>query len=412
MSKIKITNFGPIKNGCVEDDGWINIKKTTVFIGNQGSGKSTVAKIISMFVWIEKVLVRGDYETKWFNIKKNRDSLFSYHRLENYVSNNNTSFDDTKIEYIGDAYHIKYGKGQFAFEEQSKKEYALPQIMYVPAERNFIAYMKSSKELKLSSEALKDFLNEYNNAKNAIKKATPLPINSAFVEYNERYDIVKINTNDYNVKLAEASSGFQSLVPLYLVTEYLTETVKNGGDSNTGMTAKEMDKFKKESENILLNTSLTEEQKRISLSVLSSRFNKTAFINIVEEPEQNLFPNSQWQLLKELFKFNNSVGKNKLILTTHSPYIVNYLSIAIQADYLKRRIKEKPELNAKLDKLVPLTSTINSDNVLVYQFDDAKGTISKLKDYKGILSDNNYLNNSLQKGNLIFDELLEIEQEL
>ncbi len=178
------------------------------------------------------------------------------------------------------------------------------------------------------------------------------------------------------------------------------------------MTTMEMAKFKKESENILLNKSLTEEQKRISLSVLSSRFNKTAFVNIVEEPEQNLFPNSQWQLLKELFKFNNSVKKNKLILTTHSPYIISYLSIAIQADYLKKRIETRPELSSKLDKFIPLSATLNSNNVVVYQFDDAKGNISKLKDYKGIPSDNNYLNNLLQEGNLMFDKLLEIEQEL
>ncbi len=170
MSRIKITNFGPIRGGCVEDDGWIEIKKTTVFIGSQGSGKSTVAKVISMFIWIEKVLVRGDYKTKWFNTKKNKNSLFSYHRLENYVNGNNALFGATEIEYIGDAYHIKYSRGRFVFSKQAKKKYSLPQIMYVPAERNFIAYVKSSKELKLSSEALKDFLNEYNNAKNSIKK--------------------------------------------------------------------------------------------------------------------------------------------------------------------------------------------------------------------------------------------------
>ena len=52
MGKIKIKNFGPIKEGYQDNDGWIDIKKVTVFIGNQGSGKSTVAKLISTFVWI------------------------------------------------------------------------------------------------------------------------------------------------------------------------------------------------------------------------------------------------------------------------------------------------------------------------------------------------------------------------
>jgi predicted ATPase len=43
MSKIRIKNFGPVKDGYPENNGWLEVKKVTVFIGNQGSGKSTVA---------------------------------------------------------------------------------------------------------------------------------------------------------------------------------------------------------------------------------------------------------------------------------------------------------------------------------------------------------------------------------
>ena len=59
MSKIRIQNFGPIKEGYQDNDGWLDVKKITVFIGNQGSGKSTLAKLISTMTWIEKALVRG-----------------------------------------------------------------------------------------------------------------------------------------------------------------------------------------------------------------------------------------------------------------------------------------------------------------------------------------------------------------
>jgi len=54
MSRIKIKNFGPIIDGNQTNDGWIDIKKVTLFIGNQGSGKSTIAKMISAFMWLEK----------------------------------------------------------------------------------------------------------------------------------------------------------------------------------------------------------------------------------------------------------------------------------------------------------------------------------------------------------------------
>lgn len=54
MSRIKIKNFGPLKETVSAMDGWIDIEKVTVFTGNQGSGKSTVAKLVSTFTWMER----------------------------------------------------------------------------------------------------------------------------------------------------------------------------------------------------------------------------------------------------------------------------------------------------------------------------------------------------------------------
>ena len=78
MSNITIRNFGAIK----EHRAPIEIKKVTFFIGNQGSGKSTVAKLIATFMWIEKALVRGDYDKTWFK-RKNRFliTFLPYHRI-------------------------------------------------------------------------------------------------------------------------------------------------------------------------------------------------------------------------------------------------------------------------------------------------------------------------------------------
>ena len=87
MPKIKIKNFGPIKQGNKDSDGWIDIKKVSIFIGNQGSGKSCIAKLVSTFMWIEKVLVRGDYAITDFSADKFRRIYCGYHRIENYFFN-------------------------------------------------------------------------------------------------------------------------------------------------------------------------------------------------------------------------------------------------------------------------------------------------------------------------------------
>lgn len=415
MSRIKIKNFGPVKEGGQTNDGWIDIKKVTVFIGNQGSGKSTVAKLISTFMWIEKALVRGDYDKKWFERKNNlKNQYLNYHRLENYLKN--SGVDKTVIEYEGDAFSIVYRNDSLVIKEVHNEEYLLPQIMYVPAERNFITYVKTPRELKISSESLKEFLTEFDNAKNEIKGLIHLPINNIDIEYDKLNDTLNLEGEGYRVKLTEASSGFQSLVPLFLVSGYLANSVRRQSETNKEtMSSEEMQRFKKGVEDIWNNNNLTDEQKRVALSVLSAKFNKTAFINIVEEPEQNLFPTSQWQMLQSLLKYNSMNKGNKLIMTTHSPYIINYLSIAIQGEYLESKIKkssQRDKLLSNLYNLIPQESLISADEVVVYQLDEKDGSIIKLETIEGIPSDKNYLNQTLEESNLLFDSLLEIEQEL
>ncbi|MPT33597.1 MAG: ATP-binding protein, partial [Flavobacterium sp.] len=356
MSRIRIKNFGPIKDGFQENGGWIDIDKITIFIGNQGSGKSTIAKLISTFTWIEKALVRGDYDSKWFSRKnKLKNQFLNYHRLENYLVKKNGK-TISEIEYQGEAYQITFKDDVLNTQEIKNTQYSLPQIMYVPAERNFISYVKSLKELKLSSDSLKEFLTEFDNAKDSIKGSISLPINNVDLEYDKLNDILNIKGTDYKVRLTESSSGFQSLVPLYIVSQYLASGVKKRTESNLdSMTSEELERFKESISEIYSNNSLTGEQRRAAVSALSSKFNKTCFINIVEEPEQNLFPISQKDMLNSLLEFNNYNKENKLIITTHSPYLLNHLSIAIKAGNLL----EKKNINKEeISKIIPVRSAI------------------------------------------------------
>jgi predicted ATPase len=354
----------------------IDIKKVTTFIGNQGSGKSTVAKLISTFTWIEKALVRGDYNKKWFERKnKLKNQYLNYHRLENYLKTN--LINNTFIEYEGDTFSMLYENDALIINQIENKDYPLPQIMYMPAERNFISYVKSAKELKIASESLKEFLTEFDNAKNEMTGVQNLPIAGVDLEYDKLNDTLNIKGEGYKVKLTEASSGFQSLVPLFLVSGYLANSVQKQSETHQeSMTTDEMKRFKRGIEDIWNDSSFTDEQRRVALSVLSGKFNKTAFINIVEEPEQNLFPSAQWDILQSLLKFNAMNKSNKLIMTTHSPYIINYLSIAIQAENLQAKIMNSSQENAllyKLYKLIPKESMVQADSIVIYQLNEKDG---------------------------------------
>ena len=418
MCQIKVKYFGPVKEGLSEKDGWMEISKVTAFLGNQGSGKSVVAKLISTFVWMEKVLTRGDYNKEEFEEQGHFvTQRLAYHRIENYLDSQGRSW----IEYKGDTRHFRFAEGQLTIMDIQNGPYDLPQIVYVPAERNFISYVQTPMASKQIAPALAEFVEEVNNAARNLSQPLLLPINdNVRVEYQPVGNVFYLQGKDYRLNLTEASSGFQSLVPLHLVAYHLSETVyRDVGNQSYSLTVEQRNRIRERFRKINQNTALSEEIRRIALQELAKDFKKTAFVDIVEEPEQNLFPESQWDLLIELLGFNNRNAGNKLIMTSHSPYLINYLSIAIQASYLEEKILDaglsEDDRDRKLDQIreiVPLYAAIPGDHVVVYQLDEKNGVIIRLPSPQGIPSDKNVLNESLRHGNTLFDELLEIEQEL
>jgi predicted ATPase len=415
MNRIKIKNFGPIKEGFGKE--WIDIKKLTVFIGNQGSGKSTIAKLISTFTWIEKALIRGDIEQHISN--EDFIEFIRYHRMEYYIEPN------SEIEYEGESYSLKLIKNIGAVLPHIEarkltnpsKPILLPKIMYVPAERNFLSAIENVNKISnLIGGSLRTYSIEYRSAqiKNSGQELN-LPINKTQIQYEQKDDEIYLKLGDKKIKLADASSGFHSVVPLFLVSKYLVDFV-NLPDKEKLETLSLDQIVRRHGE--LINWDISEydtiKQKEHEEKI-NAKYICKYLVNIVEEPEQNLFPTSQWEMLKKLLEFNNINDDNKLILTTHSPYILNYISIAIQAGYLYTKIKGNKnslELIEKLENIISLKSLLAAADVVIYQLDETNGTINKLPNSEGIPSDNNFLNQSLHHGNEMFDNLLEIEQEL
>jgi hypothetical protein len=246
-----------------------------------------------------------------------------------------------------------------------------------------------------------------------MKGMIELPINNVGIEYDKSHDTLNLKGENYKLKLIDASSGFQSLVPLFLVSRFLSNSIKQS--KNSSMSTEEMERFKRGIADIWADSTLSEEQRRAAISVLSSKFNKTAFINIVEEPEQNLFPSSQWQMLQSLLEFNNSTDANKLIITTHSPYLINYLTLAVKAGILKTQIEKenkKEELLNKLTNIISDSSTVNPEEMAIYELNETEGVIKLLESYNGLPSDENFLNRKLEESNELFAQLLEIQQAL
>lgn len=421
MSQIKIKNFGPIKEGFVENDGFMDIRKVSVFIGNQGTGKSCIAKLVSIFSWLEKALYIGKLEEKYVtNYNRFVSKYCGYHNLKNYFSS------DTILAYEGSAYSFHF-RGEkliipstpelfeLSFLDPEKGKYIVPKIMYVPAERNFFSVVRKPEKLKGLPQSSYDFWEELERSKQELSEHLTLPVGDVKFEFDEYTRNSNIIGNGYKLNLSEASSGFQSFVPLFLVSRNIALSINQSKESSQSeLSGEEQKKLQAQVQKIISDDSLADELKEAALKLLSSQYRNECFLNIVEEIEQNIFPTSQKDVLYKLLEFANMTKGNQLILTTHSPYIINYLTLAIKGHQVLQEIQSSPKadlLKQELNKIVSEVSCISGEDSIVYELTE-KGDIRELSTYDGLPSDENYLNTSLAETNNLFGDLLEIEDQL
>lgn len=425
MSRIKIKNFGPIREGFLENDGWIDVKKVTVLIGDQCSGKSTVAKLISVFTWLEKNIVRKSITTEQLNMEVFKN-LCRQQEIVEYFSK------DTILKYVGDAYEFEYDEKAESFNatinDNNYRNYVLPKIQYVSAARNLLTILynisfknivdKDGNIIDLASNIpvmVKELNKEYIKAlMEFANEGFALPINDTSVFFQEHKTFIK--TGDKPISMAAASSGVQSITPLLLVSHSLSEKVR--GDIFDKIQNID-DNLKNKIENELSkeNEELTERFKQIYsfgkgvLSVLSvnddvellkeklRQFIPSSFVNIVEEPEQNLFPNSQQKVINSLIEYNNAIKENKLIISTHSPYILSALNNSILAE-------EAFEKTGKsIDSYAPEKRVAYAD-VSAYLLEDGK--IYNIKDEETRLIKAEAIDNCSEEINSDFDNLLDL----
>lgn len=286
-------------------------------------------------------------------------------------------------------------------------DFTVPKIEYIPAERNILSASEKPGALKGLPENLLAFLDDYEMAKGKLKEFN-LPLSSRPIsfEYDQLNKISWLNGKNFRIRVSESSSGYQSLLPLCLVSKYLTDLIIEKKD--TQLTNEEKQKLRKEVESIM-SKDLSEDVKDAMLSNLSQKYGYSYFINIVEEVEQNLFPTSQKEILYYLIAQCNRLEGNRLFLTTHSPYIVDYLTLAVKASSIYNASNNKEETANAMNDIVCKDAYVDADKLNIYQITE-DGEVRLLPMSGGLPSDSNYLNMSLAQTNDMFNDLLDVEE--
>jgi hypothetical protein len=404
MSTITIKNIGPIKE-VVE----ISLNRINVFMGPQSSGKSTIAKIISFCTWVEKDVATSQSLSEYQENKTYfRERLESFHKIKGYFN------FDSYIHYKSEVLDIVWENEECSISWVDKYAYKRSKIAYIPSERNMVILPEARKS-EFGNTNIRSFLfdwfearKKYSNENNL--SVLNLGVNYYYVEGSEE-DHIRGNNNDaeYDILLSNASSGLQSITPLIAMIEYLTKWIY---DEDT--ISFEQDERKQRVNRIIavekvlkpyydkddlpigdiqelvnsFNEKLHEkEEKAVEYfddykTISNSLFKTTNSQFIIEEPEQNLFPETQRDLVYYfLQKCLNKEG-NRLTLTTHSPYVLYALNNCMMAGLFSDKMEA-----SELSKLKCNQSKINPVDVSIYEIREGvvRGTI---QGEDGLISDN------------------------
>ena len=346
--KLIIKNFGPVK------DLEVDVRTFTIFIGSQGSGKSTVSKVLTIcrdHNWYLHILDKSKDVMEPFR-KFGIDEFF---RNETYIHYYRAQ-DDVEVEYKQGVFSLRMDgvtsvEARNHFSKliiEANKEF-LAQLgvvditqtdieekyghllqanartmLYIPAERNVAGMLSTSLANVLAAkipiyDALLEYMSVFEKAKAALKEyyVPFLDVSFTVKDGAEKVWLGKDEEKREPLPLQSCSSGLQSVLPLLMSIEYSLQT-------------RYFDAF------------------------------------AIEEPEQNLFPSNQRELLSHLVDIYNRSDAYGMLLTTHSPYTLSCMNVMMLAGKL---FIQNSELQKQIIDIVGPHHYISPQEVSVYKLD-------------------------------------------
>jgi predicted ATP-dependent endonuclease of OLD family len=331
--KLIIRNFGPITNVDID------LRKVNVLIGDQGTGKSIVAKILiavkncifhDIFDLPENKLI--DRDTQKFIEYLRIVGVSNFLNKDSFISYTNSA--DYNLQFNNSGVKIKYLP---SITLENLKDLKIFNFNYIPAERNMVSVLADSLYalLEVKAELPTLFLrfgNKYQTARKSREKFDYDSILGISFAHKNGKDYVLI-PNGTEINLSDSSSGIQGGIALLSVFDFIV--------SGNNMTNKDFS----------------------DLHLL-----------VIEEPELNCFPETQNKLINYIVENNkvqlendislsneNDFMKNQLVFTTHSPYILTSLNNLMYAHEVGKIYPDEAE------KVIERKYWLNPNDVSAYE---------------------------------------------
>lgn len=399
MKHLIIKNIGPIKDVSIE------LKKINVLIGLQSSGKSTISKIACYCAWVEKEIVTAQ-SPDFFRKKGNFESnLIVFHKLKGYFN------EDSSIEYETDVMKFSFMKRDesFNFEWKNQLDYIRPKLIYIPAERNIVASIPNWFEVKLEDNNIHSFMADWEEARKYYA-GQPLQILNLKAKYffnkQDSKDRVIVEEK-IEIDFTNTSSGLQSLIPLSVIMKFVTKRIY---EEKEKVSIKDISTNKKLGASIRNLLESEKENRDFDIekeyAQIIEKMTKPNFSAIfLEEPEENLYPVTQRDLMNNLMdSINNTHRKHSIVITTHSPYILTSLNNLLYAAEVGKQKKEETT------KIIPQKYWVDFDKVGAWFVKNGKIASILEEKEKQIKAEN--IDELSHQLNREFDKLLHLKYEI
>ena len=376
---IIIKNFGPLKEVEIDD-----IKPLTVFIGKSAGGKSIIMKVIVLMRYICKMVNIRSY-LKNAKITRSPFKLRFNSLLHDGLKGMITAQTEIyyTVEINGNKYTLKYtNRGLQSDINIPDKDLIFFKEAYVSGMRSLIPIW-ASKAVSVKGENLGFFFhetfNDFNDATDVIKeqKLEYLNLKMKVRKSGNRpklFTIESLQNDAVPIELRYASSGIQTSAPLVAIVHYFAQEFSF------------KDAFQRSVLNYLYKQDLLT---KFTLGINRNKLGKYVHIHI-EEVELSLAPEDQRafmsNLVEEVFHKNKKDRKLGLMVSTHSPYIVNHLNVLLRAGYFEKARENYPFLEkddiavyrVNEGKIISLMATDNDTGEYVINALDMSDTMERI----------------------------------
>ncbi|WP_454981708.1 AAA family ATPase [Capnocytophaga granulosa] len=327
--QLYIKNFGPIAQMDIP------LKPLMVFIGESGSGKSAILKLISLLKWVHKqnnlrtfFVKAGIAKKKSDYSRLNSEALLKTSGLSEFIRK------DTEIRFqIGDS--LYQSKGKILTDTKLQGDLTLDKIAFVSENRGVLPDIYANKiprNFKIPYY-LEDTYNNFLTAFEQFDKKEFLIESTDLILFQKKGILPQFFVKDksvgntFEMHLENSSSGTKTALFPEIIVSYLTQKY-DFGEVLTGAF------------NDFLMSKIQQMQQMGNMEAVkninSAHFTTKTLSVFIEEPELSLYPSAQRRLINRLAKDCFSLDKEldrqvQLAFATHSPYIVNHLNLLIKA---------------------------------------------------------------------------------